>query len=100
MVKFAMMVTVRCVAKKGFISANAGRWSWKESVVRGFLGVKIHARSCLAVGGMFVREGVIKVIVVSVHSRGRGLVLVERECMKGWLVMLLCLSVEQLVISC
>lgn len=99
MVKFAMMVSVQCVAKWGLTSVNVGRWSWKGSVVRGFLGAKIHVRSCFLAGGMSARGVVIKVIVESVHDRGEGLVLVGREFMKGWLAMLLCLCVVVLAIN-
>lgn len=99
-VKFAMMVNARLVVKKASISANVGRLRWKGIVARRILGAIIRATSYLGVGSMHVPGVVMRVSVGSVHFRGRGLVLVGRECMKEWLVMLLCHSAGALVISC
>lgn len=99
-VKFAMMVNARLVGKKASISAYVEKFKWKEIVLRRFLGVIIRVKSCSVVKGMYVPEGVMRVSVGIVHSRGRGLALVGRECMKGWLVMLLFHCVGELVINC
>lgn len=45
-------------------------------------------------------KGVIGETVVRARFRGRGRAHVGRECMKGWLVMLLCHCAVQLVIKC
>lgn len=66
----------------------------------GSLGVKIHVISYLVVGGISVREVVMRVIVEIVHFKGRGLVLVGRDFMTGLLVMLRFRYVEQPVVKC
>lgn len=60
----------------------------------------IRARRSLVAGGMCVIKGVTGETVVHARFRGRGLAPVGRECMKGWLVILLCHCVVQLVIKC
>lgn len=97
--KSAMMVIVLPVARRVFTSVNVGRLSWKENVVKEFLGVEIHVKSCLDVESILVGEGVTKVNVGSVRCRGIGPVPVVRKSMKEWLVMLLFLSVDPHVTS-
>lgn len=99
-VKFAMMVNARLVGKEATIRAYVGKLKWKEIVLRRILGVIIRVRSCSVVEGMYVPEGVMRVSVAIVHFRGRGLALVGRECMKGWLVMFLFHFVGELVVNC
>lgn len=66
----------------------------------GFLGVKIHVTSYSVVGGISVREVVMRVTVEIVHFKGRELALVGREFMKELPVMLRFQYVEQHVVKC
>lgn len=61
---------------------------------------RILVQMFLSVENMFVKEDVILVIVENVHFRGRGLVLVEKECMKECPATLQRLFVVALVASC
>lgn len=65
-----------------------------------FFSAIILVRRGLAVGNMFVREGVIQGSVVSVPSRGREHALVGKGFMKECLVMLLYSFVGLPVIRC
>lgn len=58
-------------------------------------------RSCLGVGNMCVKKGVMRVNVVSAYCRGNERARVGNGFMKQWHVMLLCHRVAGLVIrSC
>lgn len=100
MARFAMMDRASPVGRRGFIVVNVGRQRWRESVLRRNLGAIVLAISCWVVEGMFAREDVMKVSVGIALFKGRGLVLVEREHMKGWHVMFLSHYAEQLARSC
>jgi hypothetical protein len=90
--------SVHLAELRGSTGATAGKWRRRGNVVREILGVMFHVKSCLIAESTSAIKGVILASVVIVHYRAKEIVLVEREFMKEWFVMLLRLCVDLLVI--
>lgn len=81
--RFAIMGSAHHVGRRVCISANVGRWRRKESAVIGIFDVIIHVRKVWIAGSMFASEGAMGVCAVNALLKGRGLVPVVGEFMKG-----------------
>lgn len=98
--KSAMKEPVLHVELAELIDVNVEVKKRKEIVVIGISSVRIPAQIFSIAENISARKVVILEIVENVLFKGRGLVLVEKECMKECLAMLQRLFVVELVENC